>query len=309
MRNVVYARSSILNERISLSAARRAPIVDDWTMSEPSDLLLRRLPIIEQVISAICRRKGMTADATEEFAAEVKLRLVKDDYAILRAFEGRSRFETYIAAVVRRLLLDYRNHEWGKWHDSAEAQRLGDMAVDLERAVNRDSRTIEEAVRLLSDRYAELTVAEAERIMARLPTRFRRTMVDLAEASAVPAEPERHDIARQETARRISEAVQSFIGSLPDEDQLVFRLRFDAEMTVAQIARSLQLDQALLYRRMYKHYRDLRDVLAQAGVGIVDVEDLIGSDSALLDFRLKTGDTRPSQESESAVADRQEESS
>jgi RNA polymerase sigma factor (sigma-70 family) len=275
-------------------------------MSEPSDLLLRWLPLIEQVIKAICRRKGMDADAIEEFAAEVKLRLVKDNYAILRAFEGRSRFETYIAAVVKRLLLDYRNHEWGKWHDSAEAQRLGDMAVDVERAVHRDGRSVQEAVTLLRDRHPELTRAEAERILARLPPRVRRTMVDLEEASGVAAEPERHDVTRAETARRISEAVRSFIGGLPAEDQLIFRLRFEADMTVAQIARSMQLDQALLYRRLYKHYRELRDVLTRAGVGANDVEEVIGSDSTLLDFQMKSRDPRPSQEDESAVADRQE---
>lgn len=309
MQNVVYARFPITEERSPQSATPPAPVVDDCTMSEPSDLLLSRLPVIENVITAICRRKGMSADAVEEFAAEVRYRLVKDDYAILRAFAGRSRFETYIAAVLHRLLLDYRNHEWGKWHDSAEAVRLGQVAIDVERCIHRDGRSIDETLVLLHDRYTELTRIEIEQLLVRLPPRTRRTRVDLDEAGELPAAPERHDVTRSETAARISAAVRSFIDGLPEDDQLILRLRFDADMTVAEIARSMRLDQPLLYRRLYKHYRDLREVLARAGLGARDVEDVIGSDSALLDFQLKSHDVRPSKKGESEVADQREETS
>src|SRR5881392_783347 len=46
---------------------------------EPSELLLQKLPDIERIIASIGRRNGMDQDETEEFAAEVNLRLVRDD--------------------------------------------------------------------------------------------------------------------------------------------------------------------------------------------------------------------------------------
>src|SRR5215212_4818774 len=114
-------------------------------MPEASELFERNLPLIEQVIAMVCRRSGMTADDIEEFAQIAKLRLLENDYAAIRAFQGRSSFSTYIASVVMRILLDHRNHEWGKWRRSAEAERLGALAVDLERLLYRDGRTVEEA--------------------------------------------------------------------------------------------------------------------------------------------------------------------
>jgi hypothetical protein len=74
-------------------------------MSDLSDFFLQNLTLIEQTISSVCRRKGMNADEIEEFAAVVKLRLIEDDYAVIAAFQRRSSFGTYIAAVVARLFI------------------------------------------------------------------------------------------------------------------------------------------------------------------------------------------------------------
>lgn len=309
MRNLLYARERASQERISSSAPPGAPMFDGWPMSEYSDLLVRELPQIERITHAICRRDGMDPDETEEFTAEVRLRLVKDDYAVLRAYQGRSQFKTYIAAVVRRLLIDYRRHGWGKWHDSAEAQRHGDVGIDIERALQRDGRSPREALAQLKDKYPDITLEEIERIAALLPAKVRRKRVDVNQAMAVATPGASDPVVRSELASRVSSIVCSFIDALPEEDQLIIRLRFDSEMTVAQIARSLHRDQQVLYRRLYKHFRDLREQLTAAGVDVQAVEDLIGSDSTLLDFQLKNGSVRPSEKGERAVAARQEDTS
>lgn len=279
-------------------------------MAEPSEILLKKLPEIEQIIVSICRRKGMDADATEEFAAEVKLRLIERDYAIIRKFEGRSPFEVYIGAVVKRLLLDHQRHEWGKWRPSSEAQHLGPLAVDLERLLHRDGRSIEDALLLLQSDHPNVTRKELERIAVRLPVRVGRRKVNLEKAASVPGPNNRLDPARMETARRISTAVNVVIERLPEEDRLIFRMRFESGMTVAQVARALHLPQPLLYRRLYKRFDEFRAELDRAGIAAADVEDLIGTDTELLDFHLKNRDIRPSEEEkESAVAVRQEETS
>src|SRR5205085_2672080 len=108
-------------------------------MAESSErLLIENLPLLEQIIESICARKGMHADEIEEFAAEVKLRLVSNDYAVINAYAGRSSFKTYLAAVVSKLLLDHQNQRWGKWRISANAQHLGPVAIALERLLYRD---------------------------------------------------------------------------------------------------------------------------------------------------------------------------
>jgi RNA polymerase sigma factor (sigma-70 family) len=284
-------------------------MADDWPMSDLSDLLVRELPLIERITTVICRRHGMDSDAIEEFSAEVRLRLVKDDYAVLRAFGGRSKFNTYIAAVIRRMLIDHRRHNWGKWHDSAEAGRLGDLGVDVERALHRDGRTAQDAAEQLRKKYPGISPEEIERIATLLPPRIPRRRVGMEEASSIEAASDADRVIHMETAARISAVVCTFIDGLPGDDQLIFRLRFDCEMTVAQIARSLHRDQQVLYRLLYRHFGGLRDALTAAGVDAQAVEALIGSDSIPLDFQLKNRSVRPSREDESEVADRREEPS
>ena len=279
-------------------------------MAEPSKILLQKLAEIEKLIASICRRKRMDADATEEFAAEVKLRLVEDDYAIIRKFEGRSPFEVYIAAVVKRLLLDHQRRQWGKWHASAAARKLGPIAVELECRLYRDGRPMEDALRLLLWHHSNVTREELERIVAQLPARTGRHEVDLENADTVAAPAAGPDLVRSETAGRVSAIVKAAIQRMPEEDQLILQLRFESGMTVAQIARALHLPQPTLYRRLYRHFDGLRAELLGAGVQPADVEDLIGTDTSFLDFDLKNSRPRTSEEEkESAVAARREKKS
>jgi hypothetical protein len=53
---------------------------------EPRETLLENLRLIEQIVFVIGRRNGMPREAIEEFSAEMKLRLVEDNFAVIRAY-------------------------------------------------------------------------------------------------------------------------------------------------------------------------------------------------------------------------------
>lgn len=265
------------------------PSMQDW-----SEFLLEQLPLIERVIRTVCRGRRMDGPEIEEFAAVVRLRLVENNYAIIRKFKGRSSFGTYITTVVSRLLKDQRDRDWGKWRSSAEAKRLGPMAMDLERLLMRDQRTIDEAYVELAPQYPDITKPMLEQYASRFPVRHRRKLISLDECSDAITIPGEGEVETAQTASVISSIVSRFIESLSKEDQLIFQLRFEGDMPVPQIARSLRQDTQLLYRRLRKHFEDLRIALEKAGIDARDVAKLAGSDGALLDFRLKSIDRRPS---------------
>src|SRR4051812_13064188 len=57
---------------------------------------------------------------------------------------------------MQRLALDYRIHLWAKWHTTAEAKRLGELTVELEKLLHRDGRTLDEALVIARDPQAEV---------------------------------------------------------------------------------------------------------------------------------------------------------
>ena len=112
-------------------------------------LFLAQLPVIETVIAHVSRRHHLASTEAKEFGSEVMLHFLERDYEVLRRFQGRSSLGTYLTVVIHRLFLDYRIRLSGKWRPSAEAKRLGAVAIALERLIVRDGWSFEQAVEVL----------------------------------------------------------------------------------------------------------------------------------------------------------------
>lgn len=257
----------------------------------PEQLLLESLPDLERIAAFVCRKSNLLGADADDFHSWVRLKLIENDYAILRKFEGRSSFRTYLAVVVQRLMLDFRNHQLGKWRPSAEARRMGEVAVTLERLLHRDRRTADEAVAITGERHA-VSRTNVEDILLRLPQRApRRREVPLDELPADPATPaeqvEREAVFAETEmlARKAGDVIREAIDAMPESDRLVLRLRFEAGMSVVEIARALRTESAPLYRRMYRSLDGLRARLEKAGVRAAEALRLVDS-SAELDFGL-----------------------
>jgi RNA polymerase sigma factor for flagellar operon FliA len=273
------------------------------------------LPLIERAIAFASQRQGLRPAEAEDFASTVKLRLIENDYAILRAFEGRSSPTTYFGIVAQRMLFDHRNKEWGKWRTSAEAKRLGPVAIELERHMHRDGLTLDEAFLALKSNDRNLTREAIEALAKRLPSRApKRRDVPLDEAGrdavigSEQIEAEAAGRERRDVAERLSALVNEWIGNLPDEDCVLLQQRFGEGMTVAQIARATRQDQKHLYRRIERRLHEIRKLIETSGLASAEVLDLIGRGDTILDFLLRRNPSRPSNDcdGETTAADPEE---
>jgi RNA polymerase sigma factor (sigma-70 family) len=268
---------------------------------EPRDLLTQNLGLIERAVAFACRRYRFSAEDAEEFGATVQIKLVVNDYEVLRKYEGRSKFSTWISVVVQRLALDYRITKWGKWHASAEAKRLGEVAVELEQLLHRDGRSFDEAATILAFKHPGITRESLRNLSERLPERAPKPRhVDVEDVALVTSPSVVDDAVmagdRQRLAGALSAAMAGIIRELPEQDRLVLQMRFEGGMSVVQIARALQIEQKLLYRRIEQHIRTMRSALESRGFDANDVVDLIGRDGAILDFDLGNRAARPSKD-------------
>lgn len=252
------------------------------SVMDPEQLFLAHLGTIERIAAFICRQNHVDPDEAKEFAAEVKLRLLDDDYAVIRKYEGRSAFPTYLTTVIHRLFQERRIEQWGKWRPSAEARRLGDKAIALERLITRDGFTYAEAVQVLTTpEGSPFTVSEIEAIYLRLPPRQpRATLVsddDSPVAVATHSSPDDglHAGETERTARKATATVDGVLGEMEAEDQIILRMRFWHARRVAEIAQALGLDQKKTYKRIDRLLARMREALELAGVGRTEIADLL----------------------------------
>jgi RNA polymerase sigma factor (sigma-70 family) len=247
-------------------------------------IYLENLDTIERIARFVAYRNHLNADEAGDFTQEVQLRLIDGDYAIIRKFESRSKFSTFLTTVIPRLFQQWRTEQWGKWRPSAEARRLGDKAITLERLLTRDGYTLEEAVNVLttpgSSQYSR---AELESIYLRLPLRSPRPILVSDEAApdviAVGADAddrvEMH--ARERSARDVCAAVDRLVQSMDADDQLILKLRFWQALKVPEIAQRLQLDQKKIYKRLDRLFLMMRRALEEAGVDKSEIGTLLCS--------------------------------
>lgn len=267
---------------------------------------LAHLPQIERIIAFVSRRNHLSPPDAEEFAAHVKLKLIEANYGVLRKFEGRSSFSTYMTTVVQRLFFQYRVQMWGKWRPSAEAKRMGDKGITLERLLTRDNYSFGEAVEILTTgNDPAYTRGEIESMYLRLPSRQPRpVLVSDANAPDVAADaPDASDCVlageRERTARAAAAALNQAIEAMDPEDQIVLRMRFVQARKVPEIALALRLDQKKLYKRIEKLLGMLRGTLEAAGIKREDVDDLLAHDHEVR-LRLTRGEKRKSGPSNAA---------
>jgi RNA polymerase sigma factor (sigma-70 family) len=257
-----------------------APAAVDGTANYEA-MFVASLDVVERVIRYVCQRHKLAGPEADDFGSEVKIRLIDNDYEVFRKFQQRSSLRTYLTIVIQRIYLDYRNHVWGKWRPSAEAQRLGPIAMQLERLMRRDGLGFEEACEhLRTNEGVRATDADLAALFVRLPVRTRRAMVS---DDALEALPDRTNPAddgllsteRQAAARRILDALTTAVRALGDQDRVILRLRFQDGLAVADIARALHLDQKTLYRRFDALLRRLRVALEAAGVDREEATEIV----------------------------------
>ena len=250
-------------------------------------LLIDHLDLIDQIVRTTGRRRHLSATEREDFASLVKLRLVEDDYAILRKFQQRSSLWTYLVAVIERLSLDFCTEKWGRWRPSAMAERLGPIAVVFERLVTRDLHTVEEAMEILRTHHeVGLTYAELRNIWSQLPVRMRTTEVG-EEAAAAISGPETADVMvenaeRRQSAARLQAVLRQAFGEIAAQDRVLIALRFDEGLPMTEIARLLNSSVPTLHRKLDKGLTHLRLALTQSGLSPREVVQLIGDPTIAL---------------------------
>ena len=244
-------------------------------------LVVENLPLVDSVVRLIARRHRLSADEGDELAGAIRLKLVENDYQVLRKFEGRSQLRTSLITVVQRHFLDDRSARWGKWRPSSIARRIGPIAVLLDQLLTRDRLPFDEAVTAIQTRYDDVSREQLHEIMLQLPARSARQFTSDEELEQVAAQTPNEDrviasLERMPAGDRIERALDTVLANLGEEDRVILKMRFCDNVRIARIAELMGQAAKPFYRRLEDLMRILRNELQRQGVSAEDVANIIG---------------------------------
>jgi RNA polymerase sigma factor for flagellar operon FliA len=224
----------------------------------------------------------MWGDEAEDFAAWMRMKVMEDDYAILRGFRGHSELRTYLASVVVRHFFNFNRARRGRWRPSAAAERLGSPARELELLVHRDGYSLTQAgEKLRTAGRTTLSDAELARLLGRLPSRASLRPAEesprMLNSTPGTSRADERVVAAEAKVRRdeMMNALQVALKQLDGEEQLIVRMHFADGIRLADVAQALHLEQKPLYRRVDRLRGRLRALLEEAGLSRKDVQDLL----------------------------------
>lgn len=240
-------------------------------------LFLDHLHVIDQVVQFIGRRHRLGAAAIEELQSAIQLKIIDNDYEVLRKFEGRSSMRTYLTAIVQRHFLDSRTALWGRWRPCALARRAGPAGVLLDQLLTRDGAPLDEAILKVRERH-DVPDSELRRLAADLPVRTPRRFVGEDHLVGVAADGTTSAVDGaliQEEAHRAELALDAALRALGHEDRVILKYRFVHGLQVSQISRLTGLEQKPLYRRLDSILKILRQELEARGITRADVVEVV----------------------------------
>jgi RNA polymerase sigma factor for flagellar operon FliA len=236
---------------------------------------------INEAISIICRKHAMQDDEEKDFAQQVHLQLIENDYRILRSYKGNSSLKTYLHTVISRIFIDQVRV---KWHPSAEAKRMGEPVVALEKLIYRDQYTLHEACQILAA-IPSTAIDEnaAHDMLGRLHFKTPRLNIlddseELLRRIPDPA-PDPETRLAQKQLHRKKRKVIALIGNiillLSGEEKLLIKLLFIDGHRISEIARLLRKDDRQLYKRTQSILRKLREAMADAEIAPSDLREVL----------------------------------
>jgi DNA-directed RNA polymerase specialized sigma24 family protein len=220
---------------------------------------------IAQVVRDLARRHHLAAAERDEFEDAVFHALERNDFELLRAFDGRSSWDTYITLILTREFYAYQAALWGQWRPSAVARRLGPAGILLEELVVRDRLLVSEAIDVMRSshrvdlpRYRLFHIAQ---------------MLGLSDAAPAAASPQADEAEPPESHTHV--ALQDAIGQLSPDDRLLVALRFRDGQPMTRVASVMQRDVRPVQRRLEQVAWTLRLALRESGVSDAEIDRLL----------------------------------
>ena len=247
-------------------------MVDPEKILSSSDLLIK--------IETVCKRHFSAENDQNECYLYVIDSLKADNFKRLRAFKGKSKLNTYLYALINSLVIDFRRKKYGRRRIPAGVAKLGRWAEAVYRFVCWQRFTFDDAYDFLridglySGSYIEF-IKEIESIK-KAPCRENPAFQSIDETpessfkniNAEGANPLEFLIQKLDREKRIQaiKVIRETTVAFSEDDQLLVRLVYGSDQSVAAAARVIGLTASTAGKRLKSLLTKYREKLLVVGI-------------------------------------------
>jgi RNA polymerase sigma factor (sigma-70 family) len=231
-------------------------------------------------IEVVCRRHFYTENDRSECYIFVLDSLRAENFKRLKAFQGKSKFSTYLYSLVNSLAIDFKRKRYGRRRIPSAVVKLGKWAEAFYRLVCWQKFSVDDAYDFLqvdglfSGSYEKFQheIEPIQKAPCRENPRF-MSLDDsdgdpLRKMSDVDSNPLEILIKKLNRARRIQavQVIRETTDGLPENDQLLVRLVYGSEHPVRVAANVIGLSASAARRRLKRLLLKYRENLLAAGI-------------------------------------------
>lgn len=241
------------------------------------------LEALTPILRGLGREKRLSPEELEDLRSDLQIKLLEDDYRVLRQWNRCSSIEDYLKKVTYNSWRDRIRGDKGYVRVSPIATRLGPPAPELEMLLGRQGLTLDEAYQVIKPRFPSLSLGETEEIAAKINPRRGRSFVSEDVVVRVPDPKltgDKHLEQREKLVekRKALGLLRQLLAELPKQDRMLLVHAHAEGVKLSHIARSLGIDQRPLYRRNEKLLTQLRTTLEEAGLRWENLREVLGID-------------------------------
>ena len=247
-------------------------MVDPEKILSSSDLLIK--------IETVCKRQFSAENDQNECYLYVIDSLKADNFKRLRAFKGKSKLNTYLYALINSLVIDFRRKQYGRRRIPAGVAKLGKWAETVYRFVCWQKFSVDDAYDFLridglySGSYRQF-IKEIEPIK-KAPCRENPAFQSIDETressfkniNAEGSNPLEFLIQKLDRENRINaiKVIRETTVELSENDQLLVRLVYGSDQSVAAAAKVCGLAASTARKRLKSLLTKFREKLLAVGI-------------------------------------------
>lgn len=220
--------------------------------------------------------------------------LRKEDFKILKNFNGRSKITTYLTVIISRKFVDIIRVKMGRSREKERAKEYGDLGLRVYKSIFVEKNSINEFYNIvIHENEKKITLDKIEEIVDKIKGKKRYDKNDLENFPESPVKKGIHanegevlvkdknktpeyQMISEEKEKTINKNLELILSKLTAEEKFIIKLRFfneedDKKKRVEIISNLLNINKKAVYKRVDRILKKCKKILDKNGINTNDL--------------------------------------